>query len=125
MQAADRSMLQALSLVSSVTGVVLLSLAYLSAASGLCLRSPAAARAPPLSLLDGYGLCSYLHAEALPPLLTLTAIAHAVASMELLAARFTSAPRHYRVLAELARLAAWLLAGHLLALLAIAYALQP
>ncbi|BES82833.1 hypothetical protein [Pyrodictium abyssi] len=118
-----QSTLQALSLLSSVTGIVLLSLAYLSAVSGFCLRSPAVARMPPLSLLGGYGLCSYLHVEALPPLLALAGVAHAVASMELLAARFTGAPKCYRILAELTRLATWLLAGHLLALLVIAHTL--
>ena len=100
-----------------------MSLAYLSAVSGLCLRSPVVAQTPPLSLLGGYGLCSYLHVEAIPPLLVAVGAAHAVASAELLAARFKGAPRGYRLLAELTRLATWLLAGHLLALVLAAYTL--
>ena len=123
MQRAGSSVLRITSLVSSMSGILLLSLSYLSAITGLCLRSPSLAQVPPLSLLGGYGLCSYLHVELLPLALVSVGVLHAIAAVELLTARFASAPRSYRLLVELFRLTTWLLAGHLLALTVVAYTL--
>ncbi|MET1101101.1 MAG: hypothetical protein ABWW69_01285 [Pyrodictiaceae archaeon] len=79
-------------LTSSVTGVLLTPLAYLSFMSGFCIRSPELLSLITLGLLGSLDICSLLHVIVLPWLLTIIGGIHGVSTSIILLMRI----RHQR-----------------------------
>ncbi|MEB3773519.1 MAG: hypothetical protein GSR86_01160 [Desulfurococcales archaeon] len=101
-------------ILSAVSGIFLLPLAYLSAMTGFCMREPGLVRALTLGLLDGYSMCSELHIEVIPPLLVIVAVIHSITVLETLDLKIRSSRRYLRAYI-IFKIISWLLLGQVLA----------
>lgn len=93
-------------MLSAVSGVLLAPLAYMLAASGLCVLHPELARVLTLGAIDSPALCLKLHTS--PLLQATTAVVgavHAYTTAELLATRMAGGPRAATVLHTVYRVA--------------------
>ncbi len=111
-----------LMVLTAVTGILVMPLAYLSALSGLCMKNPALVGALTLGLFEDYGMCTYLHLDYTPQLLAVVAVLHTVLSLQLLAQRIPAEHRMYRLVLDAYTLLAIALGTHLIiTLLAVYY----
>lgn len=76
-------------IVTAVSGILLLPVAYFIALSGFCMRDPNIIGTITFGLVSGYGLCTYLHLDVGPLLAVGIALIHIVASMEVLEAKLS------------------------------------
>ncbi len=107
-------------LLSTVTGILLLPAAYLSAMSGFCMREPGMASVLTLGFIGEYGLCSYLHLDAIPMILVALAFIHTLAALELVEAKLKDA-RYYKMIYLVFKVLAWILATQVLIIAVIYY----
>lgn len=103
------------------TGLLLMPLAYLSGISGFCMKNPDLIGELTLGLLADYGLCSYIHLDAIPFILTIIAVLHVVFTLELLRYKLSGAGLAHRLLYKALMLASIGLGAHITVAAALLY----
>ena len=101
-----------------VSGTLLLGIAALVIATGLCLKSTRVSNM--LVWLGGYPGCSYLHAELLPDFFIPLVVVHIAATAETLSAHLANEGEPYSLLGAIYRGFSWSLAIILLVLYIVA-----
>ena len=111
---------QALSIVSAASGIVLASLGYLSAVSGFCMRDPLLVGWLTLGLFSEYSFCSYVHLELTPLLISIVAVVHAIATIELIHLKLKGSRLAY-IMVYVFKLVLWVLAVQLAVIAVLDY----
>jgi len=109
-----------IALLTAVTGVLLAPLAFLAVFSGCCMRSPWLTGIFTLGLLGDYSLCSVIHSDIVPEVLTALGALHVILSSESLYRKYRGVNVALRVLLEIYRVIAYMV-GALAIALAITY----
>lgn len=103
------------------SGILLMPLAYLAGMSGFCMKNPDLVGTLTLGLLSDYGLCSYLHLDAIPLAITLIAVLHVVATLEALRYKLPRVGLAYKILYKILLLTSIALGSHIIMVALLLY----
>lgn len=103
------------------SGILLMPLAYLAGISGFCMKNPDLVGELTLGLLSDYGLCSYIHLDAIPLAVTIVAVVHVVFTLETLRYKLSRAGLAYKILYKTLLLASMALGVHIVAVALLLY----